>query len=362
MPFIFDLDIITPFSTKVTDTTGTTIDLSSYVTKSEFGTVLATKVNTSDISEVATTGSYNDLLDKPVITDEYGIKADYCCKYGIISAPYGLIDYKTLDNEVVIKAGIQLIMPNKETKTQIGSDIRYDIQSITDVTLFLVESEILEAEHVYYQVNEPPEDGQFSYMAWWNPKENTWKFKSNDTGNIWREADGTPIADVHFSNENIVRIDYVGYRHVNSVIYPTVEDLEHTSTELEELAEELGTISNAKLNRDLSDITDTGISKIKNTVAPTSIVDDGNDFIIDELKSNMIYHCGTLSNLIISSLDVNECVPESIVRFSTDDSTMMSLPSGLLKLNDLTIEPNKQYVLRIFDKMVSLHEVLGLTV
>ena len=41
----------------------------NYYTKSEVDTKLDSKANTSDLSTVATTGSYNDLLDKPTSFD-----------------------------------------------------------------------------------------------------------------------------------------------------------------------------------------------------------------------------------------------------------------------------------------------------
>ena len=40
-----------------------------YYTKSEIDTKLTSKANTSDLSTVATSGSYNDLLDKPTSFD-----------------------------------------------------------------------------------------------------------------------------------------------------------------------------------------------------------------------------------------------------------------------------------------------------
>lgn len=357
MGFIFDLDLITPLSKVVGGTsTGGTNNYNELTNKPMInGVILSGNKTSSDLGI-----SYNDLQDLPPAI--YGIRGDYCSKYGIISAQYGLVEYEVLSNEVIIKGGIQLIVPNKDTKVLIASDIKYEIQSIVDVTLFYANGNILEADNVYYQTEEPPEDGLFAYTAWWNPEINKWKFKSNDTGNIWREADATPIADVHFTNENIVRIDHVGYRHLNTMMFATQDDLQHTSIELEELAEELGTISNIKLDRDMSNILDSGISKIKSEVYPESIVVDDNDLIIDELKSNKIYHCGTLSNLIISALGVNECVPESIIRFTADSSTMISLPSGLLKLTELDMQSGKQYILRIYDKMVALNEILGVTV
>lgn len=360
MGFVFDLDLVTPLS-KVTGSTSTgdaTTNYNDLINKPMInGVILTGNKTTTDLSI-----SYNDLHDLPEVKEEiYGIKSDYCSKYGIISAQYGLVEYETLSNEVIVKGGIQLIIPNKDNKILIASDIKYEVQSIVDVTLFYADGEIIEADDVYYQTQEPPEDGQFAYTAWWNPEVKKWSFKSNDTGNVWRQADATPIADVHFSNENIVRIDHVGYRHLNTMMFATQDDLLHTSTELEELAEELGTVSNIKADRNLSNITNDGKNLIKNIIIPESIVIDEEDLVIDELESNKIYHCGTLSNLIISALDISECVPESIIRFTADDSTMVSLPSGLLKLNELTFTSGKQYILRIYDKMVSVSEILGLT-
>lgn len=153
-------------------------------------------------------------------SDSYGIKGDYATHYGIINCQGGLITTTVGSKSVTVKAGIQLLMPGEDIKTQIGTDIVYPIQSDTNVTLFLADGKILEAGDVFYQVSEP-NNGQHNYAAWYNPEVNVWKFKSNDTGNVWREAKATPIADVYLNTDGtgVTRIDYVGYRVLNDTIF-----------------------------------------------------------------------------------------------------------------------------------------------
>lgn len=190
------------------------------------------------------TTNYNDLTNKPAIdgvvltsnttkadlgitsdTDNNGIKGDYASKYGIINAQNGLITYASDSKEVTVKAGIQLLMPGSETKTQIGSDIKYTINSTSDVTLFLADGEIKEAEGVYYQTEEP-ENGQEAYLAWFNPELGKWQFKSNDDGNVWKTPiKAGPLADVHLSDAGVIRVDYVGYRVLNDQIFALKSDL-----------------------------------------------------------------------------------------------------------------------------------------
>ena len=191
------------------------------------------------------TNNYDDLINKPAIdgvvltknttkadlgittggAEKYGIKGDYASKYGIINAQNGLITYTSDSKEVTVKAGIQLLMPGSDTKTQIGSDIKYTINSTSDVTLFLADGEVKEAEGVYFQTEEP-ENGQEAYLAWYNPEVGKWQFKSNDDGNVWRTpTKAGPLADVHLSETGVIRVDYVGYRVLNDQIFALKSDL-----------------------------------------------------------------------------------------------------------------------------------------
>ena len=191
------------------------------------------------------TNNYDDLINQPAIdgvvltknttkadlgittggAEKYGIKGDYASKYGIINAQNGLITYTSDSKEVTVKAGIQLLMPGSDTKTQIGSDIKYTINSTSDVTLFLADGEVKEAEGVYFQTEEP-ENGQEAYLAWYNPEVGKWQFKSNADGNVWRTpTKAGPLADVHLSETGVIRVDYVGYRVLNDQIFALKSDL-----------------------------------------------------------------------------------------------------------------------------------------
>lgn len=191
------------------------------------------------------TTNYDDLTNKPAIdgvvltknttkadlgittggAEKYGIKGDYASKYGIINAQNGLITYTSDSKEVTVKAGIQLLMPGSDIKTQNDSDIKYTINSTSDVTLFLADGEVKEAEGVYFQTEEP-ENGQEAYLAWYNPEVGKWQFKSNDDGNVWRTpTKAGPLADVYFSETGVIRVDYVGYRVLNDQIFALKSDL-----------------------------------------------------------------------------------------------------------------------------------------
>lgn len=167
----------------------------------------------------------NNVISATGGTEKYGIKGDYASKYGIISVQNGLITYASDSKEVTVKAGIQLLMPGSDTKTQIGSDIKYTINSTSDVTLFLADGEVKEAEGVYFQTEEP-ENGQEAYLAWFSPEVGKWQFKSNDDGNVWRTpTKAGPLADVHLSETGVIRVDYVGYRVLNDQIFALKSEL-----------------------------------------------------------------------------------------------------------------------------------------
>lgn len=159
-------------------------------------------------------------------SDLYGIRGDYATHFGILDCPKGLIDYKLDERTVTVHAGIVLQCAGASYKTTIASDMAYTISSVDDVVLFYAEGSIIEAGDVFYQEDEP-NNGTSSYAAWYNPSSENkkWQFKSNDTGNVWREAFATPIANIGITDGVITRVDYIGYRILDDDILAHKSDI-----------------------------------------------------------------------------------------------------------------------------------------
>lgn len=154
----------------------------------------------------------------------YGIKGDYSTHYGILECPDGILTYT--GKEVTLKQGVVLQCAGSEIKTTIATNIVKTLTSTTPIVLFYAGGELLECGKVDYQDTEPTDDGVTNYQAWFKPSEQQWYLKSNDTGNVFRAIEATPIANINLNTENITRVDYIGYRLLDDDIIVSKNHLE----------------------------------------------------------------------------------------------------------------------------------------
>jgi hypothetical protein len=272
------------------------------------------------------TTNYDDLTNKPAIdgvvltknttkadlgittggAEKYGIKGDYASKYGIINAQNGLITYASDSKEVTVKAGIQLLMPGSDIKTQIDSDIKYTINSTSDVTLFLADGEVKEAEGVYFQTEEP-ENGQEAYLAWYNPEVGKWQFKSNDDGNVWRTpTKAGPLADVHLSETGVIRVDYVGYRVLNDQIFALKSDLPVNAYTAENLV--------AGNNITIDEVLPSGKVAINNALTKTSQLTNDSGFLtsVNSKTGNVVLTGADIQTTYVANPEVTETTTSDV--------------------------------------------------
>lgn len=188
-------------------------------------------------------------------SDTHGIKADYAVHYGILDCPNGLIDTKITSREVTINAGVVLRIPGNDYKFTISSPIKYPVSESGEVVLFLtktvapsgtVRTGFIEAGKVFYQ-EEEPEDGETGYLAWWNPNVGLWQFKSNDTGNVWREAIATPIANLNMVDTGVLSINYIGYRIIDDDIFAQLSSIESLHEQITGILTRLDALEEARV-------------------------------------------------------------------------------------------------------------------
>lgn len=184
-----------------------------------------------------------DLQQKSNGSSRYGIQADYALQYGVTDCPNGIITTSINNKEITVQPGVKMWLAGNDMATYIASPIKYTIEETGTVTLFFtkvisssgtIQTGILEAGDVYYQENEPS-NGTTSYLAWWNPNVGKWQFKSDDTGNVWREAIATPFVKIKTNSTGVVSSDYRGFRLMDDDILAQLSDIENIQDSIQEI-------------------------------------------------------------------------------------------------------------------------------
>lgn len=168
-------------------------------------------------------GTISSVGGGSVSGEKYGIRGDYSTRYGILECPDGILEISGM--QVTLLPRVVMQCTGKEQKTTNASRLPHIITSTSDIDLFYVDGgSLYECGDVFYQ-EEEPENGQANYVAWWNPITSTWKFKSNDTGNVFREESACRLAHIHTDGTSITRVDYIGNRVLDDEIFVEKHEL-----------------------------------------------------------------------------------------------------------------------------------------
>ncbi len=214
------------------------------------------KVAKDSLTYTKTDGTVIDLLNNSgggssdPVDEKYGIQGDYATHYGIIDCPNGLIDFNATNKDIVVNQGIVLkCAGNGNSKTTISGPISHTVESTGSFTLFYAQGNLLECGKVDYSVEEPTDNGVDNYQAWFNPDKEAnpdqqWKFKSNDSGNVWRYVtSATPIADFVAGSTGITSVSYIGYRVIDDDVFAQQSDIESIQNDVETLTNTVNSIN-----------------------------------------------------------------------------------------------------------------------
>lgn len=179
--------------------------------------------NIKTINNQSILGSGNITIEGGSAVDEqYGIKGDYATQYGILECPNGILTVS--DMTVTLKQGVVMQCAGQDIKTTVASDMTHTITATNDIDLFYAGGSILECGDVFYQESEP-DNGTANYIAWWQPSKGKWQFKSNETGNVYREAIACRLAHIHTDGTTITRVDYIGNRILDDEIFVETKNI-----------------------------------------------------------------------------------------------------------------------------------------
>lgn len=144
--------------------------------------------------------------------DNNGLEGDYCSRYGIVDETTSGLPVQGTGNQVIIPAGLVLDVPGSPGLTTVISKIIHDLTATTNCEIWLANGTAIEVLKMFWSETEP-EDGTEGFAGWWNGSE--MKFKSNDTGNVWRAANAVRVAKCIFTDGNLTRLCFTGCRVLN---------------------------------------------------------------------------------------------------------------------------------------------------
>ena len=98
---------------------------------------------------------------------------------------------------------------------------------------------------------------------------------------------------------------------------------------------------------------DTGEVKISGAIVPTEIADKVETTDSGEINANIFYDFGLVTELSLTFIEGDpDKVNEYMFSFTSGETvTVLTLPSSIQWVNELTVEPNKRYEVSIVDNI-----------
>lgn len=161
-----------------------------------------------------------------------GIKGDYFATWGWMEGDNGLPTIVSGSNNIKTPASIVMMCPGADGYITFTGEMTYENELTEDFTLFYARNTdgtgatLVGVTDVVWSDTEPEPNGQSGFQAWKKSGNSNWNLRSNDTGNTWREVVGGPIADVHYTDGNVTRLDFDGYRQFNKQLYALKSNLD----------------------------------------------------------------------------------------------------------------------------------------
>ena len=79
---------------------------------------------------------------------------------------------------------------------------------------------------------------------------------------------------------------------------------------------------------------------------------------IDMLTGNSCWTLGTITNLVVSSLDEDKCIPEATIMFTSGSSITVAIPTDVKIMGAYSFEAYKSYVMCFWNNTVCVAELV----
>lgn len=328
----------------------TTFDGSENITISGSVPKLSDKVNTDDLSNLAFSGKFSDILDKPSTVSGYGITDAYT-KTDVDSS---LSNYVLKNDDIPSGTQAKITYDSKGLVLSGESLQSSDIPSLdaSKITSGVFDIERLPKSAIERLVIVTDDAGRFNLTT--SDVQNGDTVKVNSTSKMYFVIDdsnlNTESGYCEYSAGTAASVPWSGVTGKPSTVSGYNISDAYTKTETDDKIAAIPEQVNADWN------SSSGKSQILNKPEIAPVRDTGSSSTI-AVQENTVYVRGTLSSLTLSSIAASD--KESLIYFTTGQWSdfSLSLPTGTKYIGAFSFSPLTQYVISILNGIVVMGEV-----